>query len=78
MPTMASPESCCHSDSLVRSYMMRSLRRSLPETPNSRTSPPTLRAKTIAELQSGQYVTITGSPPTTSFTISCHVRMCSG
>ena len=58
--------------------MIRSLLRRLPETPNVRSSPFTTREKAMAELQSGQYVTITGSPPTTSLTISCQVRISSG
>src|SRR5262249_17107524 len=37
-----------------------------------------IRSKTMPELQSGQNVTVTGTPPTTSFTISCHMRIWSG
>ena len=37
-----------------------------------------LRSKASAELHSGQYVTATGTPPTVSLTISCHVSTWTG
>ena len=77
-PMMASPVSCCHQVWVCRSYMIRSLFRKLPDTPKSNTRPSNVRLKAKAELHSGQKVTMTGSPPTTSFTTSCQVRMASG
>ena len=32
----------------------------------------------MPELQRGQKVTVTGTPPTTSLTISCHIKICNG
>ena len=39
---------------------------------------PMRRSKTMAELQRGQKVTMTGSPPTMSLTISCQVMIWRG
>src|SRR6266545_4436565 len=58
--------------------MTRSLLYSLPEVPKSSVVPSRTRSKTMPELQSGQNVTATGTLPTTSLTISCHMRICSG
>src|ERR687892_2157974 len=50
-----------------------------PDVPKSRRSPSMIgRRKAIPVLHSGQYVTVTGSPPIRSLTISCHIRMRTG
>ena len=46
--------------------------------PKSRISPSKLRSNAMAELHKGQKVIATGRPPTTSLTISCHIRICKG
>ncbi len=77
-PMIASPVICCHQVSVWRSYMMRSLKRSLPVVPKSCAMPFKVRSMTMAELQSGQKVTTTATPPTASFTISCQMRIWRG
>ena len=54
--------------------MVMSEWRSLPETPKVSVPASVRRSKVSAELHKGQKVTATGTPPTTSFTISCHIR----
>ncbi len=77
-PTIASPENSCHQDSVCRSYITRLLKCRKPVVPKSRTSPFTVRLNTKAVLHSGQNVIVTGSPPTTSLTISCQTKIWSG
>jgi hypothetical protein len=50
----------------------------LPVVPKLNVRPSTRRSNAIAVLQSGQNVTATGTPATTSLTISCQVRIWSG
>src|ERR671922_2475519 len=77
-PTTASADSCCHHDSVWRSHMTRSERRRLPVEPKVKVRPATRGSKTSDELQSGQYVTAIGWPPSLSLTISCQTRICTG
>lgn len=75
---MPLPVNCCHQDSVWRSYITRSEKRSLPVVPKSSARSPTRRSNTIDALHSGQKVTATGTPSTLSFTISWYMRICSG
>ena len=50
----------------------------LPDVPKSKISSSNLLSKTIDALHKGQYVTVTGIPPISSFTISCQVKTCIG
>ena len=73
-----SPPTSCHQDSVCRSYISRLLWRSAPVVPKSSIAPSTVRLYTKAVLHSGQKVMTTGSPPTVSFTSSCHTITCTG
>lgn len=48
---------------------------SLPDTPKSWTWPLIVLAYPTPVKQSGHHVTATGTPPTSSFTISCRLSM---
>ncbi len=72
------PVACCHQVSVWRSYMTMSEKRRLPLTPKSWTVPSRVRSKASAVWQSGQKVTMTGTSPTVSLTISCQVSTASG
>ena len=77
-PTSALPPICCQSDSVSRSYITKSLLRRMPDPPKRSVRSPTCRSNAMAVLHRGQYVMSTGTPPTTSLTISCHSRISSG
>ncbi len=73
-PTMPVPVACCHQLWVSRSYMIMSELRSLPVTPKLSVPVAVRRSKITPELHSGQNVTATGTSPTVSLTISCHIR----
>jgi len=77
-PMIPWPRNCCHQLSVCRSYMTRSELRSLPVVPKSSTRPSSRRSNTTAVLHSGQKVTVTGTPPIESLTISCQIRIFNG
>ena len=77
-PTIPSPVNCCHQEWVCLSYIIRPLFLRFPETPKSYTTPSSLLSKTKAELHKGQKVTATGTPATTSLTISCQSSMGTG
>lgn len=58
--------------------LTRLLNRSRLVVPKSNTLPSSLRSKAITVLRRGQKVTVTGTPPTVSLTISCQMRICRG
>ena len=58
--------------------MTRSLFLRFPDVPKSRTRLPTRRSNAMAVLHRGQYVTVTGTPPMSSLTISCDIRIARG
>ena len=60
-----------HSVLVWWSYITSAFMMSLPDTPKVCSSPLISRPYTMAEKQSGHHVTATGTPPTTSLTISC-------
>ena len=49
-----------------------------PEVPKSRMRSPTRRSYATAELHSGQYDAVTGTPPTVPLTSSCQVMIRNG
>ena len=74
-PTICSPPCCCHRELSARLYITRLLFTSFPETPKVTIFPLTVLSNAIAVPQSGQKVTSTGVPPTTSLTISCRFNI---
>src|SRR3972149_2802993 len=61
-PPGAPPGACCPHDSVCRSYITRSLKRSLPVVPKSSTRPSSRRSKVMVVLHSGQKVIVAGEP----------------